>query len=192
MARRITVIDGHPDPRDGRLVHALADAYAKAAEQAGHEIKRLRVADMDLGFLRRPEEFDQGEPNDSVKHAQAAIEWAEHLVILYPLWMGTVPALLKAFFEQVFRPRFALDYPSEGWPKGRLKGRSARIIITMAMPALAYRFFYRAHSLKSLERNILKLVGLGPFSDTLIGMVGKDQDQTKAVEKVAALGQAGR
>ncbi len=52
-----------------------------------------------------------------------------------------------------------------------LSGRSARVVVTMGMPALAYRWFYRAHSVKSLERNILGFVGFAPVNETLIGSV---------------------
>jgi putative NADPH-quinone reductase len=52
-----------------------------------------------------------------------------------------------------------------------LKGRSARVVVTMGMPAPLYRWFFRAHSLRSLERNILAFCGIGPVRDSLIGMV---------------------
>src|SRR3546814_10287671 len=77
--------------------------------------------------------------------------WADHLVILYPLWLGDVPALLKGFLEQILRPGFAIDEGSTGMSAKLLTGRSARIIVTMGMPAPIYRLFFRAHSLKSLE-----------------------------------------
>ena len=41
----------------------------------------------------------------------------------------------------------------------------------MGMPALAYRWFFLAHSLKSLEHNILRFSGIGPIRETLIGSV---------------------
>ncbi|MNL77059.1 hypothetical protein D3C87_2031420 [compost metagenome] len=41
------------------------------------------------------------------------------------------------------------------------------------MPALVYRWYFRAHSVKSLERNILGFVGIAPVHETLVG--GVDQ-----------------
>jgi putative NADPH-quinone reductase len=65
------------------------------------------------------------------------------------LWLGTLPALLKGFFEQVFWPGFAISRdPRHPWLR-MLKGRSARIILTMGMPGLLYRWYFLAHSLKS-------------------------------------------
>jgi putative NADPH-quinone reductase len=45
------------------------------------------------------------------------------------------------------------------------------VVVTMGMPSLLYRWFYRAHSLKSLERNILAFVGFAPVRSNVIGMV---------------------
>ena len=40
-----------------------------------------------------------------------------------------------------------------------MSGKSARIVVTMGMPGFWYRWYFRAHSLRSLQRNILKFVG---------------------------------
>lgn len=53
----------------------------------------------------------------------------------------------------------------------REAGRSARVVVTMGMPTLVYRWVFRAHSVKSLERNILGFVGIGPIHETLVGGV---------------------
>jgi len=76
---------------------------------------------------------------------------------------------------------------------GLLKGRSARIVVTMGMPAWFYRLFYRAHSLKSLERNILKFCGIAPVRETLIGSVEASEAKRKAaLATLARLGREGR
>ena len=40
------------------------------------------------------------------------------------------------------------------------------------MPAFVYRWYFRAHGLKNLKRNILRLVGFSPVRDTMLGGVG--------------------
>jgi putative NADPH-quinone reductase len=82
-----------------------------------------------------------------------------------------MPAILKGFFEQVFRPGFAISYAKGGMWRKLLKGRSARIVVTMGMPALIYRWYFGAHSLKSLERNILGFCGIKPIRESIVGMV---------------------
>ena len=75
--------------------------------------------------------------------ARDAIVAAEHIVIVFPLWLGTMPALVKAFFEQAMRPGIAFEYRKQGFPKQLLAGRSARLVVTMGMPALIYRWYFR-------------------------------------------------
>lgn len=194
MGRRILVLDGHPDPEPGRLVHALAGAYAEAALAAGHEVRRVDIATLDMPVLRTQHDYRDEPAPPVAERVQQDIAWAEHVVLLFPLWLGGVPALLKAVLEQVLRPGFAADSQGGRMPVKRLKGRSVRIVVTMGMPALAYRWWFGAHGLRSLKREILALVGFGPIRDTLFGRVEAVPDATRRgwMEAVAALGrQAG-
>jgi len=171
MNQRIVIIQGHPDPRGGHLGHALADAYAQGARAAGHEVRRIEVAALDFPVLRTKEAWTSEARPESLREAQEAIGWASHVVLCLPLWLGTMPALVKAFLEQVLRPGFAVDaQPGKPWRR-MLAGRSARVVVTMGMPASIYRWFYFAHGVRGLERNVLAFCGLGPIRQTLIGMV---------------------
>ncbi len=195
MTRRILVIQGHPDLASPHLLHALADAYADAARAAGHEVRVVRIAELDFPLLRSQREWEHGELPASLRGAQQDIAWAEHLVLFFPLWLGDMPALVKGFLEQVARPGFAFKYQEGGNPfnsKG-LTGRSARVVVTMGMPAIVYRWYFRAHSVKSLERNILGFVGMAPVNETLIGMVGdmKAEDAHQWKLKLERLGERG-
>ena len=105
--------------------------------------------------------------------ARDAIVASEHLVIVFPLWLGTMPAVVKAFLEQVMRPGIAFAYRKRGFPKRLLAGRSARIVVTMGMPAFMYRWYFGGHGLRGLERSILRFVGIKPVRETLIGMAGE-------------------
>ena len=192
MSKRILIIQGHPDPAARHLGHALAEAYAQGAQDAGHAVRRISVAEIDFPLLRSQKAWEQEPVPLNLRPAQNDIRWAEHLVIFFPLWLGDMPALLKGFLEQVARPGFAFKY-DEGhtaFTKKGLKGRSARIVVTMGMPALVYRWYFRAHSVKSLERNILGFVGIAPVNETLIGMVGnlKPADGEKWLGKLKLLG----
>ena len=186
--RRILILDAHPGSDPGHFVHALADAYACAADAAGHEVRRLVLAQLDFPLVREPKGWLEGTPPPLIAAAQADIEWAEHLVILYPLWLGDVPALLKGFLEQALRPGFAFAYGSKGMPKKLLKGRSARVVVTMGMPSLFYRLVFGAHSVKSLERNVLKFVGFKPVERTLVGQVEDEKQRIAALEEMRELG----
>lgn len=187
--RRIAIIQGHPDPQGGRFGHALAAAYAQAATAAGHEVRRVDVALLQFPLLRTAEEFEKGKVPADIAAAQDTIRWAGHLVLFFPLWLGTMPALVKAFLEQVFRPGFALDFQGK-LPRRLLAGRSARIVVTMGMPGFFYRWFFRAHGLRGLERSILGFSGIKPIRDTLVGMVGAPAPKQREhwLQRMAALG----
>ena len=170
MNRRILVVDGHPDPDRARLVYALADRYAEGALAWQHEVRRIDLATLDIPVLRSRREWANGQPSPAMADAQASIAWADHLVFLYPLWLGDMPALLKAFLEQVMRPGFAVDEHGS-LAGGLLRGKSATVIVTMGMPAAFYSLWFRSHSVKSFERNILRFVGIKPVRHVLLGAV---------------------
>jgi len=193
MGKRILIIQGHPDPAGGHFDHALADAYAEAAEAAGHEVDRVSVAAPGFDPVASRAQWEGG-PAPAVREAQEAIARARHIVIVYPLWLGTMPARLKAFLEQVLRPGFAFSYREGGrMPEKGLRGRSARIVVTMGMPALFYRLYFRAHSLRSLERNILRFCGVSPVRHSLVGLVeGSPRRRERWLETMRALGRRAR
>lgn len=172
LHKSIVVIDGHPDPSPSHLCHALAKAYRHGAESAHHDVKFVSIADLEFPLLRSPKEFSDKPSPESLIPARDAILAADHVVIIYPLWLGTMPALLKGFLEQVLHRDVAFESTNaDEYPKGKLTGKSARVIVTMGMPGLIYRLWFRAHGLKALERNILKFIGFSPVRDTIFGMV---------------------
>ena len=197
MGKRITIVQGHPDPDQGHLCHALAQAYADGARHAGHAVTTITVATLDFPLLRTQKDWVEGDTPDGLRDAQSHILDADHLLLIYPLWLGTLPAILKGFLEQVLRPSLASGElgkePSFSEFSKMLKGTSCRVVVTMGMPAAFYRFFFFAHSLKNLERNILKFVGIKPVRTTLYGMVesGGEEKRQKWIEEMRGLGAKG-
>ena len=189
MKRHIVVIEGHPDPSHERLNHALADTYAAAAQAANHDVRRIAVGLTDFPILRTAADFQTGHPPAAIAKAQEDIAWADHVAIFYPLWHGDMPALLKAFIEQTFRPGFSMDYGGPGrLPKQLLRGKSARIVVTMGMPPIIYRWMFGAHSLKNLQRNILGMCGMRPVRTALFGVgMTQNADLSRAVNAMEKL-----
>jgi putative NADPH-quinone reductase len=194
VGKRIVIIQGHPDPSGNRFGHALAQAYADGAREAGHEVKLIDVARIEFPLLRTQHDWESGALTEPMQDAQNAIGWADHLAIFFPLWLGSMPALLKGFLEQVMRPGFAIGTSDSGpgWTK-RLGGRSARVVVTMGMPALVFRFFFFAHGVRSLERNVLSFCGIAPVRETLIGGVEADAGKrAKWLDTMRDLGRGAR
>jgi putative NADPH-quinone reductase len=194
MGKKILLIQGHPDSSQRHFCHALEEAYARGAIATGHEIKNVDVARLDFPLLRSQVEWENGTLPSNLENAQNAIKWSEHIVLFFPLWLGDMPALLKGFLEQVARPNFAFKPEGKNLlAKKGLAGRSARVVVTMGMPSVIYRWYFFAHSIKSLERNILGFVGFRPVNETLIGMVGNlnPNSANKWLEKLRELGKKG-
>lgn len=177
MPRKLVILEGHPDPEPAHFGYALADAYIAGAQEAGHEVRRIRISELDFTVLRTRAEWQSTPPPD-IKAAQDAILWADHIVLLYPLWLSSMPAWLNAFWEQVFRPGFATK---DG--KKLLTGRSARVVVTMGMPAKLYH---------PPERNLLGFTGIGPITETPIGEVDSDASKRTAwLSEMTELGRTG-
>lgn len=159
-------------------------------------IIEIHVGGIHFPILRSREEWMySATTTETIRESQQAIDHANHLLIIFPLWLGTMPALLKAFLEQVLRPGFAVGEAKQGQTRTKhLKGRSARIVVTKGMPAFFYRLNYRAHGVKNLERGILKFCGIRPAHDTLIGMVENmsGTKRKKWLERMRRLGGRGR
>ena len=192
MGARILIIQGHPDATHPHLCHALADAYALGALALGHEVRRLDIAALDFPLLRSQADFMDGPAPESLRQAQESIVWCEHLVLVFPLWLGGAPALVQAFLEQTMRPGFAYRYREKGLPEKLMKGRSARLVVTMGMPTLAYRFWYMEHGVKRITQGVLGFVGFSPVRTTYFGMIEQASLAKRAswLEQMRALGQA--
>ena len=135
--KHVLFLNGHPDPDPGTLTHALARAYQEGAAEAGCTVRHIDVGGIDFPLLRKAEEFGTAPSQEAISQAQDAFLTADHIVILYPLWLGGPPALLKGYMEQVARANFFLGKTKRGLPSGRLKGRSARVITTNGIPCPA-------------------------------------------------------
>jgi putative NADPH-quinone reductase len=171
MPRTVCIIQGHPHGSGKHLCHAIADAYADGARAGRAVVRRIDLGNMDIPLLRDPADFVSAPP-ETIAAAQDAIREAQHIVVVYPLWLGTMPAVVKAFFEQLCRKGFAIEANAKGgWPKQMLKGRSARVIVTMGMPAAAYKLIFGAHGVRGFESGILGMAGIKPIRETLVGAV---------------------
>ncbi|PLX36297.1 MAG: NADPH:quinone reductase [Hyphomicrobiales bacterium] len=170
---KILVLTGHP--KNDSLCAALAERYATAAEAAGHSVRRLRLGDIEMDSA--PPDFSKSEREwlaDWVKDAQDDISWSEHLVLVTPMWWGSVPAALKHFFDRVLMPGFALRYTKggSGWAQ-LLSGRTARVIITGDTPWFFLRWLYGKPIVKELRAQVFEFCGFKPVRTTYFGPVVK-------------------
>ncbi|CAI8898615.1 NADPH:quinone reductase [Brevibacillus brevis] len=186
----ILVIIGHPDPES--YCSALAHAYMEGAKGKAAQIRTIDLSQISFdpnlkyGYRKRTE------LEDDLKEAQDLIRWADHLVIVYPTWWGTMPAILKGFFDRVLLSGFAYKYRegSSLWDK-LLTGKTAHLIVTMDFPSWYNRLIYWQAGHLVMKRNILKFCGIKPVKVTEISGVNasSDEKRKKWLEKVKQLGE---
>lgn len=186
---KIAIINGHP--YEESFCAGLTAAYEKGAIASGAQVRRMDLSRMNFdpnlkyGYSRRME------LEKDLIDAQEVMRWADHLVFVYPIWWGTMPALMKGFFDRTFLPGFAYNYRPNSvlWDK-LLSGKSARLIVTMDTPSWYNRFVYKSAGHNIMKHAILNFSGIKPVRITEIGPIKGSTDQARAkwLDKVQALG----
>ena len=157
--KNILIIVGHPGGES--LSRTLADAYRRGAEGAGARVEVLDLATISFnpdltGGLHDPSPLEP----DLVR-AQESVARADHLVFVHPNWWGTYPARLKGFVDRIFLPGFAFQYKKGSpYPAKLLKGKTARLVVTMDGPGWWYRWALGAGGDKALAKSILGFCGV--------------------------------
>ncbi|TQK11717.1 NAD(P)H-dependent oxidoreductase [Herbaspirillum sp. SJZ107] len=170
MGLRIVIVQGHPDCRRPHLCHTLAEAYAEGAGEAGHSVELVEPARLAFPLLSSPAEWRHGTLPPQLEAVQESIRQADHLVLMYPLWLGDMPAMLKGFLEHVLRPGFAANPSAVRLSgDGSLRGRTARVVVSTPVAAPVYRWLHGAPSLKLVRRSIFVPAGIGPVRATVVG-----------------------
>jgi NAD(P)H dehydrogenase (quinone) len=189
---KIAIVVGNP--QTDSYSEALGQAYLRGAQSGGHEAKLFALADMNFDAILREGYRRMQVLEPDLVAARAAIDASDHLVFVFPLWCGDMPAILKGFFERILQPDLLAIHAAGGKGNWKVfKGKSARVIMTMGMPGWFYRWYFGAHALKLLKRNILQFVGISPVHATLYGMVeaaGADKRE-QWLREVEALGHVG-
>lgn len=166
----VLIIDGHPRP--GSLCAALARAYGTGARDAGMEVRALRLADLAFDPHVRTSPFAAQPVEPAIAEARELIRWSDHLVLVYPLWWGTMPALLKGFLDRVLAPGQAfVERPDGQGYRGLLEGRSAQLLVTMDTPPWAYRLVLGQPGVRAMRRDVLGFCGIAPVRSALFGPV---------------------
>jgi NAD(P)H dehydrogenase (quinone) len=185
--KRILVLNGHPAAQS--LSRTLAEAYADAARQAGHDVRLAYLHE--LQFDNDYEEKKPLEPR--LDQLMQDLAWSEHFVMTTPMWWGGIPAKLKGLFDRAFLPGMAYD-PRKlsrlGIPAPLLVGRTARVVFTSDTPGWFFRLVYKNALVWQLRRQILEFVGLKPARFTHLGPAShpKPGEVTRWLKQVRRLG----
>jgi len=169
---KILVINAHPSQKS--LTAKLAQIYA---EHSRGVLVHLSDLKFDPILYEGYREIQELEPD--LKKIQNAIEKADHLVFVSPVWWGSVPALFKGFLDRVFLPGFAFKYRkgSSLWDK-LLIGKTADILLLSDGPSWWNQLVYGDPAVKMLKKAVLEFCGV-KVKVTKFGEIKNSTEQSR-------------
>ena len=178
-SKKILVVLGHP--RRESLCGALSRGYLEGAQMAGHEVRVLELGELAFDPILREQTRGEQPLEPDLVRAQEEIRWAEHLVFVYPIWWGGLPALLKGFLDRCLLPGFSFKYHENDpfWDR-LLTGRTAHLLVTMGSPPWYFRWVSRAPGHQQMKRTILQFCGIKPVRVTNFGPVRRSRPELRA------------
>ena len=105
------------------------------------------------------------------------IKWSEYIIFIYPIWWGSMPAILKGFIDRVFAKDFAYKYKGI-MPIGLLKGKQSWIINTHDTPAWYVKIHQQDYG-HVLKKQILKFCGIKKVKHTTLSFVRKSDKKKR-------------
>ena len=183
----ILIINAHPDKQS--FCSSLAFAYFKGVDKSTDNRTLINLVDLDLDFKISPKNIKELKPD--VVFVQKMLKNATHIVFVFPNWWGTYPAILKGFIDHIFIPDFAYKYQNNSQlPIPLLKGKSARLIMTMDTPVWYYSLYYKSPGLNSLKKSILNFCGIKPVKTTIFTSVKKSTEKKRKdwLKKIEEMG----
>ncbi|MCF5663495.1 NAD(P)H-dependent oxidoreductase [Pseudomonas marginalis] len=170
MAHRTLLILGHPSSTS--FCSALADTYTQSAKNAGHEVRVLRLGELVFDPVLHNGYGDIQALEPDLLSAQSDILWATHLVFVFPIWWGGIPALMKGFLDRIFLPGFAFKYRAgKAFPDKLLQGRTAHLLVTLDTPPWYYRWVYRMPGIHQMRATTLAFCGIKPIKTVMFGPI---------------------
>lgn len=109
-------------PSESSFTLSAAHRYADAVRAHGQEVVLRDLYREGFDPVLREEER-HGHPAQDVRQEWAMLGKPDAFVLVYPIWFGTPPALLKGYIDRVFGAGRALGQETEGADGELLAGR---------------------------------------------------------------------
>lgn len=177
----VLVVMGHP--RQDSFCAALAEAYLEGARSAGTNVEVLMLTELQFDPHVRMDSPENQQLEPDLQRAAGLLEWADHLVFVYPTWWGTMPALLKGFLDRLLMPDDAFRYfgPRAIDCEGLWTAKSAQLVTTMDTPPVIYRWIYKKPGMHAMRNATLGFCGVKPVHSLAFGpMRTSSQHQREA------------
>ena len=169
MSKNILVINANPKTKS--LCKGLSEAYAESAAKR-NDVKVIHLHEINFE-MNLKEGYDEILPiEEDLKLFQQQLKWAQHIVIVSPVWWGSMPAKFKGLIDRTFLSGFAFKYEQgKTIPKKLLAGRTSELIITMDTPPFWYRWVQGNVIYHQLKKTILSFSGINNIATQYYGPV---------------------
>ncbi len=189
--KNILVLCGHPDKES--FSGTMADHYQAGAEDAGHVVQRVNIGELNFDPILHKgyKEIQQLEPD--LRDLQEKFLWANHIVIIYPNWWCTMPAILKGLFDRFWLPGFAFNFNKQTKQiEKHLKGRTGRVIILSGSHSPFKTWWQFGDFTNEIQYGIMEFAGIRT-GVSAFGPCEKVDDKTreKWVKEVEVMGKKG-
>ena len=157
--KNVLVVCGHPD-KDS-FSGTVADHYQAGAQDAGHSVERVNLGDLNFDPILHKgyKEIQHLEPD--LIALQDKFRAADHIVIVYPNWWCTMPALLKGLFDRFWLPGFAFNFNKQTKKiEKHLAGKTGRVIILSGSHSPFMTWWQFGDYTNEIQYGILEFAGI--------------------------------
>lgn len=176
--KKILIINGHPDKES--FCFGLHESYKKGCLSKGNEVKEIILSNMTFNPILMNGYRKRTELEPDLLEAWDKLQWAEHIVWIYPTWWAAPPALLKGFIERLFLPGFTFEYQEKSpLPKKLLTGRTSEIISTMDTPVWYYNWILKDIGGKMMRKDIGAFCGIKNVRTTYLAVIKTSTPQQR-------------
>ena len=125
---KVLIVTAHP--QQDSFTQTLAQRFAEGVNASGHEVE---IADLyGEGFdpvvsIQELEGWKEGQVSPEIRAWQERIKSNDALVLAYPVWWSTPPAILSGWLQRVLTLGFAFQHIA-GRTEGLLKLRAQMLV----------------------------------------------------------------
>lgn len=151
---KVLIVYAHHEPKS--FNSALKELAVSVLSQTGHSVQISDLYAMNFkaiadgadfsittkeSYLRygsaQKHAFEAGHLTADITQEMEKLQWADFVILQFPLWWFSVPAILKGWVDRVFVTSFAFTVKNR-YDRGLLKGRRALLSLTTGSPQTSY------------------------------------------------------
>jgi len=193
----ILVINGHPDKES--YCQAIFQTIVENIDSKRHELEMVNLNEEEFDPVLRYGYRQRMKENPFILRSQELIQWADHLIFVYPIWWSSMPSLLKGWIDRVFTPgiaysannrgSFILNYLRGKQFKKLLKGKTASIYATSMASTWWYKVFSGpinipdSYGISVLKNAVLNHCGIKTKRVLILGELGREVNTSSTRQK---------